>query len=125
MSTCALPSEIAELRLQGLDGEQPVFKAPWEAQAFAMVVMLHERGLFTWTEWADALSAEIKNARKLGDPDNGSTYYQHWLKALEKLVVAKGVSSTGLLSILRDQWDVSVRETPHGEPVMLRSTLLP
>jgi hypothetical protein len=44
------------LGLPGLphEGENPVFKAPWEARAFAMVIRLHERGLFTWTEWAEA-----------------------------------------------------------------------
>ena len=34
------------------DAEGPVFREPWEAQAFAMVVALHERGLFGWGEWA-------------------------------------------------------------------------
>jgi nitrile hydratase accessory protein len=119
MSSCALPSDIAELRLNGLDGDQAIFTAPWEAQAFAIAVMLHERGLFTWTEWADALSGEIRRAQRLGDPDNGRTYYRHWLNSLEKLVVAKGVASTGMLSILKDQWDVAARETPHGQPVLL------
>jgi hypothetical protein len=28
--------------------EEPVFREPWEAQAFSMAVALHERGLFTW-----------------------------------------------------------------------------
>ena len=28
----------------------PVFREPWEAQAFAMTLSLHERGLFTWPE---------------------------------------------------------------------------
>ena len=34
------------------DADGPVFREPWEAQAFAMAVSLHERGLFTWPEWA-------------------------------------------------------------------------
>ena len=29
----------------------PVFQAPWEAQAFAMVVRLREAGHLTWAEW--------------------------------------------------------------------------
>ena len=37
------------------DGE-PVFREPWEAHAFAMAVRLHERGLFTWPEWAATLA---------------------------------------------------------------------
>ena len=38
---------------------------------------LHERGLFTWTEWAATLSGEIKRAQAAGDPDTGETYYRH------------------------------------------------
>jgi nitrile hydratase accessory protein len=37
-----------------------VFDAPWQAEAFAMVVALHQRGLFAWPEWAEMLSAEVK-----------------------------------------------------------------
>jgi nitrile hydratase accessory protein len=118
MNACALPSDIAELQLEGLGSSVP-FAAPWEAQAFAMAVMLHDRGVFTWVEWAQMLSSEIRRAQKLGDPDDGRTYYRHWLNALEKLVVAKGVTSAGMLGVLRDQWDVAARETPHGEPVLL------
>jgi len=71
-----------------LDAESPVFNEPWEARAFAMTVALHERGLFTWPQWAEALSRQIARARAAGDEDLGNTYYQHWLGALESLVSA-------------------------------------
>ena len=67
------------------DADGPVFREPWEAQAFAMTLALHERGVFTWPEWAAALAAEIKRAQSEGDPDTGETYYSHWLNTLEKL----------------------------------------
>jgi len=69
-----------------MDGENPVFNEPWEARAFAMTLALHERGIFTWPQWAEALSRQIDMARARGDPDLGDTYYQHWLRALESLV---------------------------------------
>jgi nitrile hydratase accessory protein len=65
------------------DDSGPVFKAPWQAQAFALALALHERGAFTWPEWAAALTAAIRRAQAAGDPDTGDTYYQHWLDALE------------------------------------------
>jgi hypothetical protein len=34
------------------DEDGPVFREPWEAEAFALAVSLNERGLFTWKEWA-------------------------------------------------------------------------
>jgi nitrile hydratase accessory protein len=95
------------------------FGAPWEAQAFAMALLLHEKGVFTWPEWSQALGAEIGRARTLGEPDDGRNYYSHWLAALEKLVIAKGVTSGGMLGVLKDRWDDAARTTPHGEPVLL------
>ncbi len=95
------------------------FAAPWEAQAFAMAVALHRRGLFGWDEWAAALSREIARTPKLGGPDDGRGYYACWLRALERLVVEKGVASAGLLALLRERWDEAARATPHGEPVAL------
>jgi nitrile hydratase accessory protein len=86
-----------------------------------MAVKLHERGLFTWKEWAAALSEEIKHAQNAGDPDTGTTYYRHWLAALEKLVVAKGVDSAEALSKRKEAWDRAARATPHGSPILLEN----
>ena len=108
------------------DDDGPVFREPWEAQAFAMALPLHQRGLFTWSEWAAALSAEIKRAQAAGDPDRGDTYYRHWLAALERLVADKGVASSTTLAATRDAWDRAADRTPHGEPITLKpEDLLP
>ena len=105
---------------QPQDQEGPVFAEAWEAQAFAMAVMLSERGLFTWKEWTETLGAQIKAAQAAGDPDLGNTYYHHWLKALERLVVEKGAASTELLHDTADAWQEAARATPHGQPIVLR-----
>ena len=102
------------------DAEGPVFLEPWEAQAFAMALALHERGIFTWSEWADALSSEIKRAQAGGDPDTGETYYRHWLAALERLIAVKGVTTSETLHRYRDAWDHAADRTPHGAPIELR-----
>ena len=104
---------------QPQDADGPVFAQAWEAQAFAMALALHERGVFTWGEWAAMLAAEIKAAQAAGDPDLGDTYYQHWLKALERLVVEKGVASTALLHETVHAWEEAARATPHGQPIVL------
>jgi nitrile hydratase accessory protein len=103
------------------DAEGPVFREPWEAQAFAMALALHERGLFTWTEWAATLSGEIKRAQAAGDPDTGETYYQHWMATLERLVSTKGVATSETLHRYRDAWDHAADRTPHGTPIELRA----
>jgi nitrile hydratase accessory protein len=103
---------------QGEDG--PVFREPWEAQAFAMALSLHRRGLFTWSEWAATLADEIKRAQAEGDPDTGETYYHHWLKALERLVAEKGVADPATLTRYRDAWERAADATPHGDPIVLK-----
>jgi nitrile hydratase accessory protein len=100
--------------------EGPVFAEPWEAQAFAMAVALHERGLFTWNEWTAVLGNEIKRAQAGGDPDTGETYYRHWLAALERIVAEKGITDTETLARYRDAWDHAADRTPHGMPIVLR-----
>ena len=103
------------------EAEAPVFREPWEAQAFAMTLALYERGLFGWPEWAELLADEIKRAQAAGDPDTGATYYQHWLAALERMVAEKGVSAPTELDRYYHAWDHAADRTPHGQPIELRA----
>ena len=118
MSRASAPL-TAPLPGQPRDDDGPVFREAWEAQAFGMALLLHQRGLFTWTEWAATLAAEIKAAQAAGDPDLGDTYYLHWLKALERLIVEKGVASPGTLDATTQAWLDAARATPHGQPIVL------
>ena len=105
---------------QPSDEAGPVFREPWQAQAFALAVELSEAGHFTWSEWAAALGAEITAAQAAGDPDLGDTYYRHWLAALERLVTEKGIVARGDLRLRRDAWERAYLDTPHGRPVELK-----
>ena len=102
-----------------VEDDSPVFREPWEARAFGMALVLHERGLFTWDEWAQALSAQILAAQAQGDPDRGNTYYRHWLAAIEALVSAKGISSPEELGCYQQAWDHAADRVPHGQPIEL------
>ena len=102
------------------DDDGPVFREPWEAQAFAMALVLHERGLFSWTEWAATLADEIKRAQADGDPDTGQTYYRHWLATLERLIAEKEVATSETQHRYRDAWDHAADRTPHGSPIELK-----
>ena len=99
--------------------DRPVFAAPWQAQAFAIAVYLHERGLFTWPEWTATLAEEINRAQATGDPDLGDTYYRHWLTALERIVAAKGAADPAALERCRSAWAHAAARTPHGTPIVL------
>lgn len=110
---------VEPLPFQPVDDDGPVFREPWEAQAFALALKLHEAGAFTWPEWTEALSAEIAAANAAGDPDLGDTYYQHWLRALENLVVAKGLETTPAIDERMETWRRAYLATPHGQPIEL------
>ena len=101
------------------DESGPVFRAPWEAHAFAMALALYEKGLFAWGEWSAMLGEEIKKAQASGDPDTGETYYHHWLATLERMVAEKGATSTQALSEHYEAWERAMHRTPHGRPIEL------
>lgn len=115
------PTAAAALALPGLprDAHGPVFAAPWEAHAFAMVVALHERGALTWNEWAAQLGEVIGEVRMRGEPDGGEDYYRHWLLALERIATRKGLVTAELLEQRRRAWYEAARRTPHGQPIEL------
>lgn len=94
------------------DEDGPVFAEPWEAQAFAMAVKLNEAGVFSWSEWAETLGAELKAAPQ-------RPYYESWLAALERLVEAKGVMTAEERLARKAAWERAAKATPHGEPILL------
>ena len=131
---------------QPAENGEPVFKEPWEAQAFSLVIALHESGVFSWDEWADALAQAIRRglhpggveevvqrvseevAEDAGEKisermeekeDRPDSYYQHWLAALEHLAIAKGLSGAGELAQRVQAWRDAYLATPHGQPVEL------
>ena len=97
-----------------------VFTAPWQAQAFALALALHERGVFTWQEWTTALAGVIGEARQRGEADTGEQYYEHWLTALERITAAKRLLTPDQLAVRQREWEEAARHTPHGQPIVLR-----
>lgn len=118
--TRASENLAALLRLPRDEGG-PVFAEPWQAQAFALAVKLSEQGHFTWKEWAAALADELKSVVDRGERDDGSHYYEHWLAALERLVIARGLSDPAAMFARKEAWADAYRHTPHGKPVELLS----
>lgn len=110
---------IRALPMLPRDQDGPVFNEPWEAQAFALAVRLSEAGCFTWSEWVAVLGQEIKAAQAQGDPDLGGTYYRHWLNALERICVDKGLVGRDTMHRRTEAWRRAYLHTPHGQPVSL------
>ncbi|WP_328809200.1 nitrile hydratase accessory protein [Roseibium aggregatum] len=116
-----LPADILETPRLPLDQDGgPVFSAPWEARVFAMTLQAHRAGVFSWGEWAQALGVELA---KDGDGSGDTVgYYDRWIDAFEKLLREKDVAASGELKALKAAWDEAARETPHGQPIVLKTT---
>jgi nitrile hydratase accessory protein len=101
--------------------EGAVFAEPWEAQVFALAVTLSSQGLYSWREWTETLGGEL--AQISGDTQalNETRHYLHWLTALERIAVAKGIVDKQALAVRKRQWIEAYGSTPHGQPVELRS----
>lgn len=126
MSDSFVESEAARRAAEALpgiprDATGPVFRAPWEAHAFAIALALHEKSLFAWPEWSAMLGEEIKKAQAGGDPDTGESYYLHWLATLERMVAKKGATSNKSLAEHFRAWERAMHRTPHGKPIELRA----
>lgn len=104
-----LPRELADPK---------PFNEPWEAQAFALVVGLHERGVFRWSEWADCLSRQLKRPAAAAD---GSDYYACWLSALEDLLQRRAIAAGEQVELMQAAWQRAAHATPHGKPILLEN----
>ena len=117
MSNCETTTDLAASPgLPRSPEGAPVFAEPWQAQAFAMTVHLHTRGVFTWTEWAESLSAEV---HRPGRADDGSDYFHSWVAALAGLLERKGLADREVVEALRESWQRAAEATPHGAPIEL------
>ena len=116
------PPRSATAAVPGIprDADGPVFREPWEAQAFAMALALHARGLFTWSEWAAALADEIKRAQGVGRSRHRRDLLPALARHAGKADRAKGVATSDTLHRYRDAWDHAADRTPHGQPIELK-----
>lgn len=101
--------------------DEPVFAEAWQARAFALALKLSERGHFTQNEWTMALARQLRRVSDLGELDDGSHYYDHWLAALEALVIEKAMLSRTSLDVRKEEWRDAYLRTPHGKPVELQA----
>jgi nitrile hydratase accessory protein len=104
-----LVAKHADLPLLPRDENGPVFAEPWQAQAFAVVVELTEKGVITRDEWAQQLGETLSAAEALGETDTGRRYYDHWLTTLERIVVAKEIAAVDEL----EREGREIRENDH------------
>ena len=101
------------------DDADRTFDAPWQAQAFAIVVELNKAGYFSWSEWVDVFSQEIARSPARAGESKNDTYYRQWLGALEQVVVNRGLLAPRDTNARAADWRAAYINTPHGQPVEL------
>jgi nitrile hydratase accessory protein len=115
-----VPSDLVAAGALLREADTLGFAEPWMAQAFACAIQLSRQGLFTWSEWVEVFSAEIKaSPAKPGEASNAA-YFRQWLAALETIVGLKGAASNAEITDRQQTWRQAYLNTPHGQPVELR-----
>lgn len=107
------------ISMPATDRPEPVFEAPWHAQAFALAVHLNEAGFFTWPDWVARFSAGLKAAGLARELNGGDDYFTVWLATLEGLMRDQGHAGTEELAAMKEAWARAYLATPHGAPVHL------
>lgn len=117
-------SDYATLGLP-LDSEGPVFEHPWQAQAFSLVVHLHQAGYFSWAQWVQVFSDQIRATPAQPGESVNNAYFRQWSDAMETLVETLGLCGRDTISQRADEWCRAYLNTPHGEPVNLMNASCP
>lgn len=71
-----------------------VFASPWEARAFGLAIALHDQGHYNWESFRSLLIEEIGLAdeqRDCTDNTDEEEYYEHWSRALHRLLLKLGM----------------------------------
>jgi nitrile hydratase accessory protein len=97
----------------------PAFREPWQAKAFAFVVLLHREGHFAWDDWVRTLAEEISASPQCADEDAELAYHRQFLTALEKIVATRGLTTAEEMQARKLAWRRAYLATPHGRPVDL------
>jgi nitrile hydratase accessory protein len=113
------PSDSQALGPLARRDDEPVFDEPWQAQVLALAFNLIAQGVFSASQWSDALGAELKHAAASGEPDDPQTYYRSALAALESLLATDDRVVAERLSDRVETWRRAYLNTPHGQPVEL------
>ena len=93
-----------------------VFAEPWESRAFGVALALHDAGVVDFEEFRARLIEEIGlGEASRGPADGGYRYYERWLTALERTLLAERIVDPDDLDIAREaierEWDHD-----HGHP---------
>ena len=86
-----------------------VFSEPWESRSFGVAVALHDAAIVDFEVFRARLIAEIAAWQASREAGEGYRYYERWLTALERTLIAEGIVDPGALAAaheaIADEWD--------------------
>jgi nitrile hydratase accessory protein len=97
------------------DNGELVFAAPWESQAFGVALALHDAGQIGWEDFRQSLIGEIRDWEAAHPSGEGWSYYECWLRALERLVSRQGLVGAGDLQARHATLVARPAGHDHGE----------
>jgi len=97
------------------DNGELVFAAPWESHAFGVALALHDAGQIGWEDFRQSLIGEIRDWEAAHPSGEGWSYYECWLRALERLVSRQGLVGAGDLRSRQATLAVRPAGHDHGE----------
>jgi nitrile hydratase accessory protein len=100
------------------DNDAP-FAEPWQAQVMALAFAASQNGIFSPTQWSEALGSELRKNEAEGALDDRTSYYQAALRALETLLLSNGKLARESIAHRETEWRRAYLNTPHGMPVEL------
>lgn len=85
-------AEIKDAADPPQEGDELLFKAPWQARAFSLVVTLHQQGMFEWNEFQNRLIEQVQaGAFEDEKDDSEAIYYRQWMAAFEQLLADRQI----------------------------------
>jgi nitrile hydratase accessory protein len=106
-----------DLSRGGIETDLPRFGQPWHAEAFGTSLALSQAGLFSWAEWVEVFSREIRTNPQRADEDSEAACYRQWLAALEAVLEKHALLTSEEIAETAEHWRRSYLNTPHGKPI--------
>jgi|SRR5690625_518838 len=93
-----------------------VFEEPWEGRSFGIALALyHSKAITDWEDFRSRLIEEIgkweeNNPNETNESNPDWNYYEHWLAALERLVLEKNLLKTEEIDSRSNEYLTGKRE---------------
>lgn len=111
-----LLAELPEAGAIPRKGSELAFASPWELRALSIAVGLHREGGFAWQEFQQALVATIQEWEGTPSAEREEwSYYRHWVRALERLMVERGIAKRDEIDGKQAECVKATEETRHHQ----------